>query len=726
MQPESTPFSRWFLLFLILATCTPGLLFAGSGPAVTQPHVVARLITDRATIGPGETFRVGIHYKLEDHWHIYWKNPGDTGLSTEITWEFPEGFEVGPLEWPTPVRFEMFELMNYVHENDVVLFAQVTAPANLPANQTLTFRARTDWLVCEKVCVPGGASLEMSLPTASAGTSAEPVIAALFDGAEALLPQGATDRYTLRGYFDANTVYLLLIAQNGAALPPLDALYFFEDNSALLDDEGFSLSPAIDSNAPQRVTAIHETAVLLKLKKSNYAPAAMVTISGVFAGHDAWGGNAGSGLAISGPIQSGRPGDWPATTSKGGTPAGSLWGSVALGFLGGLILNLMPCVFPVLGLKIMSFVNQAGQDKRKVALHGLIFAAGVLVSMWLLAGTLIALRAGGQELGWGFQLQNPSIVFILAAVLLLFGLNMSGVFEIGSSAMGIGQNLTHRSGASGSFFSGVLATVVATPCSAPFLAPAIGAVLILPAIQSLTVFTAIGLGLAAPYLILSFAPRMVQLLPRPGAWMETLKQSMAFLLYASAGFLIWVQADQILTGTQFDKLQLLYAIFGLVLIAIGAWIYGRWATPVARKKQRRIATVAALLCIAGGIYAGMPKPSLLTWMDWEPGLAEQLAEEGKTVYVDFTASWCFTCQVNKRVVFGNNRVIRSFIDQEIVLLKADWTHNDERITRALAAYNRSAVPFNLVYGPALDEPTILPELLTPDTVLNAVRQARGL
>jgi thiol:disulfide interchange protein DsbD len=391
---------------------------------------------------------------------------------------------------------------------------------------------------------------------------------------------------------------------------------------------------------------------------------------------------------------------------------------IVLAFLGGLILNLMPCVFPVLGIKVVGFINQAGNDRRKVTLHGLMFALGVLLSFWALAGVLAILRTGGQELGWGFQLPSAPFVFALTVVLLVFALSLSGVFEFGLRATGVGGNLQMKAGYSGSFFAGILATVVATPCSAPFLAPALGAALALPTGQSFLVFTVIAIGLSAPYLLLSAFPQAVKLLPKPGRWMETFKQVMAFPLYASVGFLIWVLAGQT------SENGLLAALFGLTVIAMAVWLYGRYNAPGASAGRVRFAIIGAVVLLILGLNVGWPRAAKANDIIWEPWSAEritQLRAEGRPIYVDFTARWCATCQANKKLVFSSNEVRKYFRDNKIALLKADWTNADPRITAELAKWNRSAVPFNLLYLPKASEPKVLPEILTPSVVLEALK-----
>lgn len=396
----------------------------------------------------------------------------------------------------------------------------------------------------------------------------------------------------------------------------------------------------------------------------------------------------------------------------------SLGSLLLLAFVGGLILNIMPCVFPVLGIKIMSVVNQSGEDRRQVVLHGLAYTIGVLVSFWALASVLLALRAAGGQIAWGFQLQSPIFVFLLTIFLFAFGLNMAGLFEVGSSAVGVGSDLTRKSGLGGSFFSGLLATVVATPCAAPFLAPALAYALSLNAIPSLLFFTVIGLGLASPYLLLSLFPKLVGLLPRPGAWMESFKQAMSFLMFATAAFLVWTLAGMV------DEYGLLKTLFGLVIVALACWIYGRWSVPFKPQATRIKAVVLSLLLLIGGISLAWPESKNhdgLQWQEWSPEKVQTLRDEKKPVYIDFTARWCATCQTNK-LTYRSKPLQEEFKRRGIVTLKADWTNNDPRITQALADLDKAAVPVNILYVPGRKEPVMLPEILTVDVVKTALAE----
>ena len=402
--------------------------------------------------------------------------------------------------------------------------------------------------------------------------------------------------------------------------------------------------------------------------------------------------------------------------AAGGAPAPALGAksfvvAMLVAFLGGLILNIMPCVFPVLGIKIMSVVQQAGEDRRKVVMHGLAYTFGILLCFWALGLLVITLGKA-----WGFQLQSPGVVFVLGAFFLVFGLNMAGVFEIGASAVGVGSELQGKGGLSGSFFTGLLAVVVATPCSAPFLGSALAFAVTLPAVLALVMFSMIGLGLASPFLLLSAVPKLVSAMPRPGAWMESFKQGMSFLLFGTVAYMLWV-----LTG-MVEGLPLLMGMFGLVLIAMGCWIYGRWSLPHRSARVRAVGVSLGLAALAAGLWVGWPQQEE-KWQDWSPERVAALRAEGIPVYVDYTAKWCFTCQVNKRV-YKSPEIKRLIAEKKVVLLKADWTNEDPAITAALADLGKVAVPVNVLYVPGQSEPRVLDELdglLTEDLVIQALK-----
>lgn len=684
--------------FALLALVVAGAL---SAPFVSA-QVEASLVSAETTIQPGRPFTVGLRLQHDPHWHTYWLNPG-TGLVTNIEWELPEGFTAGPIQWPAPkvLKDRVGNVIGNGYEEDQLLPVTITPPADIKPGETVTLRAAVDWLMCEVVCIPGAATLELTLPVAGEAPAVNGEIGGRLNEVVAGLPVALAE-WTVTASRTTDTVTLKVVPNGSTGHTPT-GLHFFADDNLV----GYEL--------PQTVTPDGAGGYVLSLQISPDGPQDATRLAGVLTSQNGWKPDGSiDGLRIDVPFT----GTIAVPATGGSVPAATtLAGTLVFAFIGGLILNLMPCVFPVLGIKILGFVNQAGSDRRKVIGHGLVFTLGVLVSFWALASVLGVLRASGEGLGWGFQLQSPAFVFSLAVLLLVFALNLSGLFEFGLSATGVGSSLQMKSGLAGSFFTGILATIVATPCSAPFLAPALGAALTLPVAQSFIVFTAIALGLSLPYLLLSIFPQAVKMLPRPGAWMETFKQFMAFPLYATVGYLVWVLAGQVNEG------RMLMVLFGLVLVAMGVWFYGRWCAPGATKGRRSFGLIAGLAVLGLGAWVGWPQapaPNDVTWEKWSPARVDELRAEKRIVYVDFTARWCATCQANKKLVFGSDEVKRVFRDRNIATLKADWTNQDPQITAELAKYQRSAVPFNVIWLPGQAEPVILPELLTPGTVLDAL------
>lgn len=693
--------------FPLLALC---LLSFFASSAAAQTHVKASLVAAETAIKPGQPVTVALRLVHDEHWHTYWLNPG-TGLATDIKWTLPPGWKAGEIQWPAPtmIKDRTGSVIGNGYEGDLLLPVVLTPPADLAVGSTVELKAAANWLMCDDVCIPGKASVSLSLPVA-ATTSPDPTSGARLAATVAALPR-ADSAWKLFATRDAKTVTLTVRPEKPGAHQPADLHFFSDDNLVAYE-------------LPQVITPDNAGGFVLKLPVSPDGPKDATQLFGVLTSEKGWLADGSlRGLRVDIPLAAANSGSAPAggtSANSAASPAASasLAGTLLLALVGGLILNLMPCVFPVIGIKILGFVNQSGHERRKVVAHGLVFALGVLLSFWSLATVLAILRAGGDQLGWGFQLQSPVFVFGLAAVMLIFALNMSGVFEFGLAATGVGSNLQTKSGLAGSFFTGVLATVVATPCSAPFLAPALGAALTLSTVESFAVFTAIAVGLATPYLLLSIFPSAVKILPRPGAWMETFKQFMAFPLYATVAYLAWVLAGQ---TTESGSLM---ALFGLVVVALAAWLYGRTNGPGAKPARARFGAIAGAALLAFGAWTGWPHPPAPTeivWEKWSPEAVSKLQAEGRTVYVDFTARWCATCQTNKKIVFHSDEVLKTFRDQKIVALRADWTNQDPAITAELAKYQRSAVPFNVVWHPGKPDPKILPELLTPNIVLDAVK-----
>ncbi len=709
------------LLCVLLAL--PSLALAAESVAVKKGAVSAQLVSDTAAIVPGQPFTIALRLNHDPHWHSYWIAPG-TGYPTSLTWTLPEGFKAGEIQWPTPHIVKDLEgkITGNGYEHEVFLFVEITPPANLAPGTTVKLETVAEWLMCETVCMPGDAKLEISFPVVAAPAALQDTVdmrwARLLNNARLELPAPNTG-WEVAASHDNATLTLRIAPKAGTSHVPENLHFFAAD--------GFN-----DYAKPQAVRA-ENGGWVIESPLDAAADKATQRLTGVLTSTNGWGNGSGYGglaidVAFAGSAQQSAVSSQPPGSQL---PApSSLLATLALAFLGGLILNLMPCVFPVLGIKILGFVNQSGNDKSRIVTHGLVFAAGVLLSFWALAGVLLALRAGGAQLGWGFQLQSPAFVFGMAAFLLIFALNLSGLFEVGLAATGVGGKLQMQEGYTGSFFTGALAVLVATPCSAPFLAPALGAALSLAAFESFLVFTAIAVGLALPYLLLSIFPQAIKLLPRPGAWMETFKQLMAFPLYATVGWLLWVLAGQ----TKDDDNALLFIAFGFVLVAMAAWAYGRFGQAHGKPGKQMAGRVFAAALLAGGLYTGWPKEApaaptdgsyQVVWDKWSPEAIAAAQAAGKYVYVDFTARWCATCQTNKAALFTSTEVLAALAKDHVVLLKADWTNRDPKITAELARWNRSAVPFNLIYAPGKPDPVVLPELLTPARFLEALAQAKG-
>ena len=682
-----------FALPLIVSTLLV-LLCASSAQAAAKPAPVkASLVAADASVKPGQPLTVALRLVHDAHWHTYWLNPG-TGLATSLRWNLPAGWTAGEIQWPAPLALKdkAGNTIGNGYEGELFLPITLTPPANVTAGSSVELKASADWLMCAEICVPGSADVALTLPVSIGTPNPDATYGAKIRTTVAGLPRADT-AWKVTGSRDAKNIILTITPTANSTAAPANLHVFSDDGLVAFDlpqtvkpngQGGFTLVAPISPDGPQNAKNL----LGVLTTSTSWVPGATLR-----------------GLRVDTTFVAAAP---PST------PIAQLLGTLVLAFLGGLVLNLMPCVFPVLGIKILGFVNQSGQDKKKVVLHGLVFALGVLLSFWSLAAVLAILRAGGQELGWGFQLQEPGFVFILAAVMLVFAMNMSGVFEFGLSATAVGADLQMKSGFAGSFFTGVLATAVATPCSAPFLAPALGAALAVPTGESFVIFTAIAVGLSAPYLLLSLFPEAVKILPRPGAWMETFKQFMAFPLYGTVGALVWVLAGQLGDDS-------LMAILGLVTIALGIWVYGRWTAPGASAGRVRFGYGGLLVLLLVGAWLGWPAQSKVVWEPWSPEAVTKLRAEKRTIYVDFTARWCATCQTNKKLVFGSADVLKVFADKKIATLRADWTNKDPRITAELAAYNRSAVPFNVIWLPGNDAPVILPELLTPGSVLDVVK-----
>jgi thiol:disulfide interchange protein/DsbC/DsbD-like thiol-disulfide interchange protein len=657
------------LLALVLPLCAQFDLPGGAESSV------ATMLVEKSAVAPGDSFTVALKLEHPDEWHSYYVNSGGVELPPSISWSLPDGFSAGPIQWPVPEVKDGYFGKSFIYSGSPVFLVDIRTPDTLEAGETYTITAAAEWQICKESCINEEAEFTFEI-TAAAESRNDPRHEAAFAAARAKLPAAAPDGWKTTAHADGGDISLRIEPGDG----PADITDFVPNESFVraLSDEG-------------RITRDGDALVIVLKRRTvdfldNPVPQGDA-VSGVLIGPKS--------ISIPETMISAPPAQ-PLSFSKFLTVLGGM-------LLGGLILNLMPCVFPVIGLKIMGFVQQAGSDRRKIAFHGVVFTLGVLASFGILSGLLFAAR---ETTGWGFQLQNPWVVFSLMLLMFLLALNMFGVFEMGTSATSVGGSLQSKHGLGGTFFSGVLATIVATPCSGPFLGAAIGAAIALPAGQFFMAFAAMAVGLALPYLVLSIFPQLLDFLPRPGPWMESFKQAMSFLLFATAGYLLWVYAGQI------SLENLLGPVFGLTLIAVAAWIYGRWNLPHRQSSIRHTAKLLAAISAAAGFMLAMPpKPSALVWETWSRERVEELLAEDTPVFIDFTAQWCATCQVNKKRAY-TDEVVALMKKKGIVALRADKTNPNPEIEARLGELGRTAIPVNVLQLPGKD-PIITPELLSP-------------
>lgn len=690
---------------LALALLAPAPLLAAESAAVTSPRVTATLLSSRDAVAPGERFQVALTQKLAPGWHSYWQNPGDSGEATRIEWTLQEGVKAGAIQWPAPKAIRVEPLVNFGFEDNVVLPVEITVPANAKPGETLTLSAKATWLVCEKICIPEEGAFTLDLPVAPAGTI-DTAAEARIDEARAALPKpaGFTGKLTAKGE-----------DRLALALPPLPAgasnIHFF---------------PVLDTLIEHAAEQPVENGTLT-LTRSTAFKVGTPTTEGVLTFEE---GGSKRALALSAEVE---PALLQAVAAPAQAPARvmlppptedlTLLLALAFAFAGGLILNLMPCVLPVLFIKALGFAQVAQASRSEVRQQGLLFLAGVLATFFVLASAVIALGAS-----WGFQLQSPPLVILLAVLMTLVGFNLIGAFEIGGRLQGVGDGLASRSGPVGAFMTGALAVVVATPCTAPFMGAAMGYALTQPPAAALSIFMALALGFAAPVVALSFAPGLLRLLPKPGRWMIVLKQAFAFPMFATAIWLIWVATMQ--AGAD-------GALAALVAILIAG--FALWLTGVTRGSGRALRAVAAAvaLLLVGATSAFVldsatpsPQPTAEADADapgvWSPARVAELQGQGKPVFVNFTAAWCITCLANDRVALSRQEVKDAFAKLGVAYLKADWTNRDAMIAGTLAEYGRAGVPLYLFYpGTKGAQAEVLPQLLTPETVVSAAQRAAG-
>ena len=699
------------------------------GNAFTTHHTQVKLILSTATAKPGDTIWAGVDLKMEPGWHTYWKNPGEAGQATEIKWQLPPGVTAGEIQWPLPEKIPPAEVTTYGYENEVVLLVPLTLASNLTAGP-LNLAAKVSWLECKESCIPANAPIQATLNIGGAtqATAAAATLAAWQKKVPEALTVASRNWSARAGWekpVDEKTRPLVIAfgPMNQRVTFKYDQADFFPEANDQIEVQAATeklsglrlrkLVKKFQGDWPKEISGV------IRIQRDGEVTAFEVKLPIA--------GEAPAGETISG-----------ATLNYLGAPPTPLWQMLLYAFIGGLILNIMPCVLPVIALKILGFVSEAKSEPRHVRKLGLIYAAGVLVSFLALAAVVIGVKAAGHHAGWGMQFGSPVFIVCLITLVTLVALNLFGLFEVilGGRTISAAGELAAKHGAAGAFFNGVLATVLATPCTAPFLGAALGFAFAQKSPVIILTFLTIGLGLASPYILLSWNPVWLKFLPKPGAWMEKFKIAMGFPMLATVVWLFNVAASS------YGKNVLWLGIF-LVFVALAAWIFGEFFQR--GRKHKLVAAMIALILLIGGYAIALEKeldwrhalPEIgapgslkestdgIEWQPWSPAAVAQAHAAGKIVLVDFTADWCLTCQVNKKSSLEISSVREKLKSLNTVALLGDYTHFPDAITTELNRYNRAGVPLVLVFPKNADAPPmVLPEVLTPGIVLNALDRAK--
>ncbi|MDP1646952.1 MAG: protein-disulfide reductase DsbD family protein [Rubrivivax sp.] len=700
-------------LLLIAASFAAPLSALAAAAVVTTEQVRAELVAHAPEgVTPGKPLWLGLLIDHQPHWHTYWKNPGDSGLPTTLAWQLPAGVTAGDIAWPTPQKIAVGPLMNYGYEGQLLLPVPVTVSPSFTGH-ALDIQLRAQWLVCKDVCIPQQGEFALSIPVQASTV----MHSATFAAAQAALPQPAAAAQAYAELVDAAKTLRVTVSGLPAALQGRE-LAFFAETSGVVEHaarvaarwDGGTWQAQVPISAQRFASPAQMQAVLA-------APGAVAGVQVDFAIAGAW-------PALVAPVAAADSNVVPDVREAPTAPALGLLAALAFALIGGALLNLMPCVFPILSLKLLGFAGHA-HSRRALLAGGLAYSAGVVLSFVALAALLLVLRAGGEQIGWGFQLQSPLFIAALAVLFTLIALNLAGLFEFGMLLPSGLASMRLRHPLADSALTGVLAVAVASPCTAPFMGVALGLAFTLPPAQALSLFAALGVGMALPYLAASAWPGLARAMPKPGAWMATFKTAMAFPMLATVVWLAWVLGQQ--TGN--DGVAALLAV--LVALAFALWAWGR----IDSGRFARVAWSATGVVLLGAVLAW----ALPSWREanaaaptspvgtadarWQPWSSERVAAlnaEGRAVFVDFTAAWCVTCQVNKRTTLGNAAVLADFDARRVALLRADWTRRDAAISAELARLGRNGVPVYAIYKPGQALPTLLPELLSPQALRDAL------
>lgn len=703
------------LLIAVLFSILVGLQSV-QGFQVKTDNAEVELISEQSSVTPGESFWIGVRMDIRDGWYVYYRNPGDSGQPMMVNWTHGEDFNISGINWPYPKWKDVSGgLTSYAYQDSILYMMEAVAPDDLQPGSDITLKAETEWLICDDICIPEFADLELTLPVEETSQMDENWLP-YFSETRQKLPADL-DFWQATADVDGDTATLTLTT-DAFELPDYSNVIYFANKEGEIE------------NGADQPFSVEGNTLTIELEKSTYKSGDIERLWGLVYNEEGW-DESGRIKAMNVDVNVGEQTENLAAAPSGSVGSPRFLMILGFAFLGGLILNLMPCVFPILSIKMINFLQISGDNPGKAKLHGWVFGAGVLLSFLLLAGLLLLLRAGGQELGWGFQLQTPAFIAFMTFLMFALGLSLMGVFEIGNSLMNVAGSAKTGDGIKGSFFSGVLATVLATPCTAPFMGTALGAAITLSAPAALLVFAFLGFGMAAPYIILSSFPALMRILPKPGAWMETFKQLMAFPLFATAIWLAWVYGQQ--TGVS----GLTNLLIGLLMLSMGIWILNRWQVTRISGRSRIISRVFVTLLVIGGFlfssYSTIDSASGtngansglnsygIEWIAYSEDILDKHLAENRNVFIDFTADWCITCKANERVVFSSDEVKQAFRDMDFVMIKADWTNRNPEITRALESFGRNGVPLYVIHSEGLEEPKILPELLTPGIVLNTLK-----
>lgn len=655
---------------------------------------------------PGKPLTLGVHFQIKPGWHTYWKNPGDSGEPLKLHWEETTGLAFGELEFPYPTLIKAGPLASYGFEKEAMFLVQVTPEKGLPSGKTVKLKAKATWLVCAEICLPEKGVFDLELPVENQAPQLNQAWQPKFEEARTKIPRlvpTKTVSFSQESSEGNNWLWLNFLPKrlgfSPSSLPK--NWHFFPDQGGLIEA------------AAEQVLIEQGDSLRLRLQAAPLQGEFPSQLSGVLVGGD----QAFQMVAQAQPSRMTFP-----------------WTMLGFAFLGGILLNLMPCVFPVLSIKVLSFVKKSHSHPQHLRVYGWMYTLGVLFSFWILTAILLILKQLGNQLGWGFQLQSPNFIVVLIFLFFLLGFSLLGVFEIGTRWMGLGSHLTRRQGYSGSFFTGVLATVVATPCMAPLMGPALGFALTQEVFTTWIILSALALGMATPYLLLCYLPQILKWLPKPGPWMETFKQFMAFPLFATVLWLLWVLSEQ--TGIN----SVFFVLGGLLLSGFALWSYQRYQQkklikPSLKPKGRgrrwiKLGPIFLILFlgIVLGFWGIQPKPLSNSnsanflepnagWVPFSAEKLESLRATGEPVFLNFTAAWCLTCQVNERLIFQNPEVQQRFAKLGAVLMKGDWTRQDDAITKALRNYGRQGVPVYVWYARGRNTmPKVLPEILTQETL----------